>query len=272
MVFQILIHQPMLPPFAALSSKSSRYNPSMASNACKLLALTALPLVAQWANVPGGKVDLAAPTPRTRDRKPDLSGVWQTDLKYNTNLAADLPPDAVPMTLWGKALYDQRQANNAKDDPEGYCYPPGVPRASGVPFPEKIFQTQEAIVILYETRTMFRQIFLDGRAPVGDPQPTWMGYSAGHWDGDVLVVQTTGFNDRTWLDDDGHPHSENMRVTERFRRPDMGHLVIEITIDDPKAYERPWTAIEVFQLLAGADLLEYVCNENNLDPPHLVGK
>lgn len=110
-----------------------------------------------------------------------------------------------------------------------------MPRASGVPFPEKIYQTQDAIVILYETRTTFRQTFLDGRAPVFDPQPTWMGYSTGRWDGDVLVVQTTGFNDRTWLDDDGHPHSEKMRVTERFRRPDMGHLVIEITIDDPKS-------------------------------------
>jgi hypothetical protein len=242
------------------------------SKASAVIVLAALPFFAQWANVPKGKINLAAPAPRTDYGKPDLSGVWQTDLKFNTNLAADLPPGAVLMTPWGKGLYDARQANNSKDDPEGFCYPPGVPRASGVPFPEKIIQMRDAIVILYETRTTFRQIFLDGRARAADAQPTWMGYSTGRWDGDVLVVHTTGFNDRTWLDDDGHPHSENLRVTERFRRPDVGHLVIDITIDDPKAYERPWTATEVFQLLPGSELLEYVCNENNIDPAHLVGK
>jgi hypothetical protein len=240
--------------------------------AIALVALATLPLGAQWASLPKKTTNLTAPAPRTTYGKPDLSGLWQTDLKFNTNLAADLPPGAVRMTPWAQALYDERQSSLSKDDPEGFCLPPGVPRASGVPFPEKILQTRDLVVILYETRTMFRQIFLDGRSPAADAQPTWMGYSTGRWDGDVLVVRTSGFNDKTWLDDDGHPHSDGLVVTERFRRPDMGHLVVEITIDDPKAYERAWAATEVFQLLPASEILEYVCNENNRDPPHLVGK
>jgi hypothetical protein len=236
------------------------------------LILVMTPAVAQWANVPGAKVNLAGAAPRTRAGKPDLSGVWQTDAKYNANLAADLPPGAVPMTPWAKAIYDQRQSNHGKDDPEGFCLPPGVPRVSGVPFPEKILQMEDVVIILYETRTTFRQIFLDGRAPIADPQPTWMGYSIGHWEGDVLVAETTGFNDKTWLDDDGHPHSEDLRVTERFRRTDMGHLSVEYTISDSKAYSQPWKATEVFRLQPGGELLEYACGENNLDPPHMVGK
>src|SRR4051812_35733742 len=189
-----------------------RYNPSMLSKACAMVVFAITPLAAQWVNLPGGKVNPAAAAPRARDGKPDFSGIWQTDSKYNANLAADLPAGTVRMTAWAKALYDQRQANRGKDDPEGFCFPPGVPRVNGVPFPEKIYQTPDALVILYETRTTFRQIFLDGRAPKPDPQPTWMGYSTGHWAGDVLEVQTVGFNDKTWLDDDGHPHSEKLRV------------------------------------------------------------
>jgi hypothetical protein len=202
----------------------------------------------------------------------DLSGVWQTDTKYNANLAADLPKDAVPMTPWARVLYDARQANKGKDDPEGYCMPPGIPRVNGVPFPQKIAQLGDEIIILYETRWTFRQIHMDGRAPIRDPQPTWMGYSTGRWDGDTLVVTTTGFNEKTWLDDDGHPHSDGMVVTERMRRPEFGRLVVDITIADAKAYSKPWTVTQVFALQAGQDLLEYVCNENNLDIPHLVGK
>jgi len=178
----------------------------------------------------------------------------------------------VPMLPGGKTLYQERQDNKGKDDPEGFCMPAGVPRISGVPFPEKIIQTPTEIVILYETRNTFRQIFLDSHAVIKDPNPTWMGYSTGKWVGDTLVVETTGFNEKTWLDDDGHPHSEAMKVTERFRRPDFGHLFIDITIDDPKAYAHPWTATEEFHVDADGELIEYVCNENNLDIPHLVGK
>ena len=150
--------------------------------------------------------------------------------------------------------------------------PPGFPRVNGVPFPQKIIQTPTVIVILYQTRTTFRQIFLDSHALVPDPQPTWMGYSMGRWEGDTLVVQTSGFNDRTWLDDNGHPNSEGMKVTERIRRPDFGHLLVEITIDDPKFYSRPWTVTQPFNLDPNGELIEYACNENNLDIPHLVGR
>jgi hypothetical protein len=244
-----------------------------------MMGLTAFPAAGQWVyhapDIPrtkDGKADLAAPAPRTPSGTVDLSGIWQTDLRYNANLAADLAADAVRMLPWGQALYEERQKNAAKDDPEGFCLPAGVPRISGVPFPEKIIQTPTLIVILYETRNTFRQIFLDSHSIAQDPQPTWMGYSTGKWDGDTLVVETTGFNDKTWLDDDGHPHSDQLHVTERFRRPNFGHLLIEITVDDPTAYAHPWTATEDFLLNADGELIEYVCNENNLDLPHLVGK
>jgi hypothetical protein len=234
---------------------------------------------AQWVyrapDVPrtgSGAVDLAARTPRTPSGTIDLSGIWQTDLKFNANLAADLGPDGVPMLPAALALYQDRQDNLGKDDPEGYCLPPGFPRVNGVPFPQKIIQTPAFIVVLYETRTTFRQIFLDSHTLVPEPQPTWMGYSTGRWDGDTLVVRTTGFNDKTWLDDAGHPHSDAMVVTERITRPDFGHLRVSITIDDPKMYTRPWTVLQEFRLSADDELIEYVCNENNLDIPHLVGK
>ncbi len=243
--------------------------------------LSASHLDAQWVKIPtpgiprsaNGKPDLRAPPPRTSDRKPDLSGMWLSNLKFNTDLAADLKPDAVPMTPWGKALYDERVANHSKDDPDGYCLPSGVPRTTAAGgLPERIIQTANEMVILHESKTVFREIFLDGRTVQKDPQPTWMGYSTGTWEGDALVVRTTGFNDRTWLDDVGHPHSEALRVTERYRRPDYGHLFIDITVEDPKAYSRPWTVTEELRLDAEGDLIEFVCNENEQDVKHLVGK
>jgi len=220
-----------------------------------------------------GRVDVKAPPPRTAAGTIDISGIWQTDSKYNFNLAADLKPGDVVMTPWAEALYRERQDNNGKDDPEGFCMAPGFPRVNGVPFPQKIIHLPTTIIVLYETRTTFRQIFLDSNHTLAkDPQPTWMGYSKGRWDGDTLIVETTGFNDKTWLDDAGHPHTEHMKVTERFRRPSFGQLLVEITIDDPKAYAKPWTVTQAFQLMADGELIEYICNENNLAPPHLVGK
>ena len=245
------------------------------------MILAAPHVKAQWIKPPApgvprtadGKPNLRAPAPRTADGKPDLSGMWQSKLKFNFNLAADLKPDSVPMTAWGKALYDERQANNSKDDPEAYCLPPGVPRASAAGgLPSRIIQMPNVIVILQESKTMFREIFLDGRKLQKDPNPTWMGYSTGAWEGDALVVRTTSFNEQTWLDDDGHPHSDALRVTERYRRPDFGHLFIDITIEDEKAYSRPWTATEDLLLDPEGDLIEYVCNENERDVKHLVGK
>jgi hypothetical protein len=245
-----------------------------------IFVLFACTLSAQWSyrdpNAPrtaDGNVDVKAPAPRTAAGTVDLSGIWQTDGKYNFNLAADLKPEAIVMLPWAQALYAERRGNNSKDDPEGFCMPPGFPRVNGVPFPQKIIQLPNAIVILYETRTTFRQIFLDANHTLAsDPQPTWMGYSKGRWDGDTLIVETTGFNDKTWLDDAGHPHSEQMKVTERFRRPSFGQMVVDITIEDPKAYAKPWTVTQTFQLMADGELIEYICNENNLAPPHLVGK
>jgi len=170
-------------------------------------------------------------------------------------------------------LYDERLASVDKADPDGYCLPSGVPRTTAAGgLPSRIIQTPKEVVILHESKTTFREIFLDGRSVEKDPQPTWMGYSTGTWEGDVLVVRTTGFNERTWLDDVGHPHSESMSVIERYRRPDYGHMFIDITVEDPKAYSRPWTVTEDLRLDADGDLIEFVCNENEQDVKHLVGK
>ena len=220
---------------------------------------------------PDGRPNLTGPTPRTADGKPNFSGFWRSNIKYNGDLAADLKPEDVPMTPWAQALFDDRIKTFSRDDPENYCLPDGVPRywaAGGGP--NRIVQTPGMIVVLHEIKTMFRQIYLDGRTLEPDAPPAWLGYSTGKWEGDILVVRTAGFNDKTWLDDRGHPHSESLVVTERFRRPDFGHLFIDITIEDPLAYTRPWTVTEDFRLDPDGDLLEYVCNENERDLRHIA--
>ncbi len=171
--------------------------------------------------LPDGTVDVKAPTPRTASGTVDLSGIWQTDVKYNFNLGADLKPGDIVMLPWAQALFAERQGQQRQGRSGRLLHAAGIPaRVNGVPFPQKIFHTATSIVILYETRTTFRQIFLDSNHTLtSDPQPTWMGYSRGRWDGDTLIVETTGFNDKTWLDDAGHPHSEQMKVTETLRRP-----------------------------------------------------
>jgi hypothetical protein len=220
---------------------------------------------------PDGKINLSGPVPRAADGKPELSGMWMPNRKFNVNLAADFKGE-VPLAAWGKALYDERKANESRDDPDGYCLPDGVPRITGAgALPERIVQTPAMVVILYE-RGLFRQVYMDGRTLQKDLNPTWMGYSTGAWDGDTLMVKTTGFNDKTWLDDVGHPHSDKMAVTERYRRPDYGHLFIDITIEDEVAYTRPWTITLDLRLDPSGDLLEYVCNENEKDIKHLVSK
>jgi hypothetical protein len=238
-----------------------------------VLLLAACFLPAQWVKPTAPKADLNGPTPRSADGKPDLSGFWLSEVKYNSNLAVDLAPDEVKFTPWGKALYDQRVATNSQTDPENVCLPSGTPRISAAGgFPSRVIQTPGMVVILYEIKMLYRTIFLDGRTLRKDANPTWMGYSTGAWEGDVLVVRTEGFNDRTWLDDKGHPHSESLVVTERYRRPDYGHMFIDITIDDPVAYEKPWTVTEALRLDPDGDLIEYVCIENERDARHLVGK
>lgn len=230
-----------------------------------------------------GQPNLSARAARTPDGKMDLSGVWLVDPdptgkpqgvenavfpRYFINLAADLKPEEVPIRPAAEALLKKRFASQGKELPGSYCKPTGVPMLNTVPLPFKIIQTPRLILILYEENTVFRQIFLDGRRPIKDAEPRFMGYSSGRWEGDVLVVETVGFNDQTWLDGMGHPHSEALRVIERFRRRDAGHLDIETTIDDPKMYTKPMTYTNPTTLVPGEDLLEYFCSDNEKDVPH----
>jgi hypothetical protein len=237
----------------------------------------ALPGGAQWFNykTPGiprtsdGKPNLSAPAPKMPDGKPDLSGVWE-HLNSRTT-AYYLNGIKIPWQPWAKALFQERTADNQKDNPESRCLPRGVPKADAFDI-HKIFQTPGLVVILYEYQTTFRQIFIDGRELPKDPNPTWMGYSVGHWEGDTLVVESNGFNGKAWLSGLGNPTTDALHVTERIRRRDFGHMDIQITIDDPKAYTKPWTAELHPELIPDMELLEFVCNENERDLRHLVGK
>jgi hypothetical protein len=245
--------------------------------ACVLMA----PVPAQWLNYPtagiprtaDGKPNLSAPAPKAADGHPDLSGLWKAPSgKYLFNLAADLKPEDVPFQPWALTLFNQRLDNLAKDRPTGRCLPHGVPDQMAVAgYPFKVIQVPGLIALLYEEMSHFRQIFTDGRALPKDPNPTLLGYSAGRWESDTLVVDTIGFNDVSWLDDPGHPHTEALHVVEAFRRIDFGRLEVQITIEDPKAYTKPWTVTESFTLLPDTELLENVC-ENEKDARHLVGK
>jgi hypothetical protein len=244
-----------------------------------IICLMSAPALAQWLDYPSsgiprtadGKPNLSAPAPRGTDGKPDLRGVWVVDTsKYLVNLAADSGP--VPFQPWAEKLFNERKANLGKDDPEARCMPQGVPKVNALPYPFKIFQMPGEVLILYEMFFLYRQIYTDGRdLPKEYLNPSWMGYSIGKWDGDYFVVQTAGVNDKFWMDTNGHPHTEDLHVTERFQRKDFGHMEVQITIDDPKAYTKPWTATIKQHLLPDTDLLEFVC-EQNLDPAHLVGK
>src|ERR1700730_6345649 len=236
-------------------------------------------LTAQWPNHPtpgiprthDGKPDLSARVPRSADGKPDLSGVWRvTNGNALFHITGDLKPEEI--RPWAAAIYKQREDDFRRDTDGINCLPPGPKAGIGVGgTPMKIIQTPGLVAILYEYHTIFRQIFTDGRGLPEDPNPTWMGYSVGHWDGDTLVVATAGYNDRTSLDLAGHPHTEALRMTERFHRRDVGHLDLQVTLDDPKAYTRPWKVPFDFDLIPDGQLIEYVC-ENERDAPHLVGK
>ncbi len=181
-------------------------------------------------------------------------------------------PVEVPFNEKGKAEFDHATATNSKDDPEGFCLPPGVPRMMYTPYPTEIFQLPERIVFVYEGGAhVWRNIWLDGRKQPVDPNPTYLGYSTGKWEGDTLVVDTIGFNDRTWLDAAGHPHGEKMHVTEKFTRTDSNTLKVEATIDDPDYYTKPWTVVTFANWYPNQEILEYICQENNRDLKHLVG-
>ena len=214
---------------------------------------------------PVDKLTPSGPTPRTADGKVDLSGVWSPGLSF-ANLGQ------VPLQPWAEKVYKERRENLSKDDPEGHCLPAGVPRIS--PFLQKFVQTPTLVVILDEGNVhSYRQLFLDGRGHPKDPEPLWMGDSVAHWEGnDTLVVDTAGFNDKTWLNGQGVPHTEQLHVVERYTRPDLGHMEAEITIEDPGAFTRPHTLKRTFVLRPTWEIKEYVCNEFNVDAEHLVGK
>ncbi len=244
-------------------------------------AVMGMPAYGQWVKVPAsgiprgadGKPNLSAPAPRLPDGHPDFSGIWESgNNKYILNIAADLKPADVPFQPWAKTLVDQRaDGSHSGEDPFANCLPQGVPRVSASPPPWKIIQKADEIVILYESANTWRQIFLDGRELGNDYLPTFLGYSTGKWDGDTLVVDTRGFNGKTWLDQTGKPTSEALHVTERFRRTDFGHLDMQITIDDPKVYTKSWNVREQARLMSNTDVIENAC-ENNLDLTHLGGK
>ena len=237
------------------------------------------PLPAQWLNyptpgiprTPDGKPNLAAPAPRTADGKPDLSGVWNGPGpgSYDRNIARDLSPrDIQP---WAEAVYQQRVRDMGKNAPRAACLPDPFAYYHMVDV-ARIVQTPGVIVILYQgtTNSVHRTIFTDGRELPKDPNPTWMGYSVGHWEGETLVVDTAGFNDRGWLDIEGHPHSEALHITERFRRRDFGHMDLVMTIEDPKAFTKPFSIQIPKTLEPDTDLLESVC-ENDTSVPHMLG-
>ena len=240
--------------------------------------------------LPDGKVNMSAKAPRTRDGKPDLSGVWQTQLesvegkqnaffvpgddprtfnKYFLNILADFKADDLPMR---PAAVETMRRNREQRLPgaSARCLPVGLPIMDVFSYsPFKMIQSSGVLVVLYEMDNAHRQIYTDGRKLPVDPQPTWGGYSVGRWEGDTLVVDAAGFNDRTPLDAGGHPHSERMHLQERFHRRDFGHMDLTVTVDDPEMYTKPlsYTVTEI--LLGDSDVLETVCNENEKDVVHL---
>jgi hypothetical protein len=255
---------------------------TLLATAAAALVLLLLPATAQWLKIPSnvpkgkdGKPDLSAPAPKLPDGKPDFSGIWQAaGPKWLRSLAGDLNPETLPFLPAGRALFNQRKdGSQAKYESDAQCLPQGVPKINATPVPFKLVQMPGYVVILYEAFNLWRQVFLDGRELAPDPNPTWLGYSVGRYEGDSLVVETTGFNGKTWLDQLGLPQSDSARVTERFRRKDFGHLEITVTIDDPKSYTKPWTVVEEANLLLNTELMEFICNENEKDQPHMpVGK
>jgi hypothetical protein len=215
--------------------------------------------------LPDGKPNLSAPAPKTADGKPDLTGLWRDDTSATAVMSKAM--DSLKPLPWAAAVYEKRKDNLGSDSPGAMCLPDG-PRIDAEV--GKIVQTP-ALLLMLSSGTSYREIHMDGRELPRDPNPDWMGYSVGHWDGDTLVIESNGFNDRTWIDG-GHPHTEALRMTERLRRPDFGHLEVVRTLVDPGAFEGAWTVPLRFELDADTEDLEYVCNENERDRPHLVGK
>src|SRR5262245_45153323 len=253
---------------------------------CVTVVAATLSLSAQWLPhpTPGvpksstGEPDLNAPAPRTADGKPDLSGLWRgvggvgqrgavpdspVPLAQFRNVGAAFK-EGLPLQQWAAELLKKRLADNSKDNPEAHCLPMGIMQFHTQGAPRKFIQTPGLLVILYEASSGIRQIFTDGRKiPDNDPQPWWYGYSVGKWEGDTLVVETGGLRDGGWLDINGSPLTDAAKITERFRRVNYGRMEIDVTIDDPKAYTKPWTVRVVQQIMLDTELIEFICLENN---------
>jgi hypothetical protein len=234
-----------------------------------VLQLSSLGAAAQWLRYPSagvprtrdGKPDLAARAPRTANGTPDLSGVWEND-GYDPNV-----PEGS-----GGGPPKTRKAAFGKDNPDARCLPLGALQMMAHPLPKKIIQAPGLLAILHERNMEFRQIFTDGRPLPVDPNPSWSGYSTGKWEQDTLVVQTSGFRDGLWADFNGSPLTDAATITERFRRPTYGRLEVEVTVDDRKAYTRPWTIHLNQHIVVDTDLLEYACLENEKDVAHIAGR
>jgi hypothetical protein len=260
-------------------------------------------LLAQWPPYPDrnqprrpdGAVDLTAPAPRTPAGTPDFTGVWQNAwfvdgqvLPLPASPAGEPPaatfgdvfanfPPPLPLQPWAARLKAARKEQNSKDNPDAHCLPMGLMQFHMHPQPRKIVQTPDVLIVLYEGNAGIRQIFTDGRAlPPNDAQPWWYGYSVGRWEGDTLVVTTSNFRDGGWLDIDGSPLTDAATLTERWRRTSYGSMLIDVTIDDPKAYTRPFDLRVHHRLMVDArfdaDLIEFICQENNQAPRLMIGK
>ena len=263
---------------------------------CVVVLLASATLAAQWPSfrsvsaprTADGRVDMLGPAPRTPDGKPDLSGIWDKGL-----LPQEVPPPSLfsgsgpsqafrdlkaavagdlQMLPWAAQLKAARFGQNSKDHPDAHCLPLHPIQLHLHPQPRKIIQTRDLVMILYEANDGRREIFLDGRPlPPADVQPWWYGYSTGRWDGDSLVVESAGFKDQTWIDEYGTPASDRLRLTERLRRINFGTLEIQVTVDDPKTFTRPFSFTLQQRLMPDTELIEFVCGENNLSATRLVG-
>jgi hypothetical protein len=267
--------------------------PIMARRAL-VFGLFVYPMSAQWIDyptagvprTPDGKPDLAAACPRTTDGKPDLSGLWVMETKRQgnpdfpgceavsdefVNMGASLK-DGLPYQAWAADLVKARRSEQRVNDPISHCSPIGPIRLHTWPGPRKLAQIPGLLIIMNELGTSYRQIFTDGRPLPSDPNPSWNGYSTGKWEGDTLVVHTSGFRDHMWLDATGNPMTDAAEITERFRRINFGRMEIEITVNDPKAYTKPWT-VKLNQVIKlDTDLLDFICSDNEKDASHLSSK
>ena len=273
-----------------------------------LVVAAAAPLGAQWFKYPTpgaprtakGDIDMAAKTPRLANGKPDFSGVWMTAepacgvggtvsvselvklvppskkcpirgammSRHGINMGVDLP-GGLPYQPWLAALVQKRTANQALDDPHIRCLPDTFLRAYGLPHYLKFVHTPNLLVMLNEMNGLYRQVFSDGRPLPNDPNPSWQGYSTATWSGDTLVIDSIGFRDDIWVDWDGSVITESAKLHERIRRPDFGHLEIEVTVDDPKAYTKPWSVSLRQQFAADTELVDEICAENEKFSQHL---